>query len=326
MRSLQPELPSCLSRISRPSRPSRLSRLSLWCAAATVMASLTSASLASAEEGCNEVYVQVQKLRRDGKLVDARRPLETCLSACADDTPASKHAITRCQEWRKEDATRTPTLLISAKDGSQNDLSTVQVTIDGQVVASSLNGQPIPLNVGPHTVVLVGHGASETRTIVAADSERKKLAVVLGQVPLVLPPAGGAAPGGVPAAGPQAPAGDTGGGTPALKIVGYVSGGLGLVGIGIGTYFGLHSLSLDKEAKCDAMNICENPDARTAAQQSVTGAIGGFVAGGALLIGGLLMVVASPSSTKATAGRVGPVRATPLIGAGTLGVSFSGGW
>ncbi len=290
---------------------------------AGLVASATYASSAGAEERCDDVYVSVQKLRRDGRFVDARRPLETCLSVCTDDTPASKHAITRCQEWRKEDATRTPTLLISAKDGAENDLATVQVTIDGQVVASSLTGQPISLNVGPHTVVLVGNGAKETRNIVAADSERKTLAVVLGQLPVIAAPLPSSA-AHEPARAPQADAG--GGGTSSLRIVGYVSGGLGLVGIGIGTYFGLRALAWDKDASCDAMNFCEKPAARVAAQESVTGAIGGFVAGGALLVGGLLMVVAAPSSSgKASAVRAVPVRVAPLLG-GTTGLSLSGGW
>lgn len=305
-------------------RPDRPPTLKLFLACLFACASLGYAPGALAEERCDEVYVSVQRLRRDGKLVDARKPLEACLSACTDDTPAARHAITRCQEWRREDATRTPTLLISAKDGLQNDLASVQVTIDGQVVASSLTGQPIPLNLGPHTIVLVGNGATETRSILATDSERKKLAVVLGRAPASATPTATPAPALTGGRRPvQVDAGE-GGGTPTLKIVGYVSGGLGLVGLGVGTYFGLRSLSFDKEARCDGMNVCENPDARVSAQQSAGGAIGGFVAGGALLVGGLLMVVASPSTRSAA--RVGSVRAAPLVGGGAVGLSLSGGW
>lgn len=272
------------------------------------------APFALANKQCDDAYLTVQNLRAGGKFVDARSAIDTCITVCNEDKPSAKNATIDCIAWSKEDVIRTPSVLISARDGLGNELSAVQVTIDDHVVATSLTGQPIFLNTGPHTIVLDGNGVREVRPIVSIDSERKTLSVVLGQVPVVpvtnrknelTPP----------------PYHDPAGGTSAVRVVGFVTAGLGLAGLGLGTYFGVHALGRDKDAMCDASNVCANPDARLDAQKEGAIATGALVAGGALFLGGVVMVLVAPSKSGATSAR-GPaplhtLGLAPLVGSGT---------
>ena len=88
---------------------------------------------------------------------------------------------------------------------------------------------------------------------------------------------------------------------------GYVLGGLGLVGMGIGTYFGLAARSTWADAKedCPDRTACSDQavrlsiDARSEANVSTIA----FVAGGAALLGGTILVLTGgPDRPKTTVG------------------------
>jgi tetratricopeptide (TPR) repeat protein len=121
------------------------------------------------------------------------------------------------------------------------------------------------------------------------------------------------------------------GGISALKVVGLVTAGVGLVGLGVGTAFGLSASSKNSDAKA----ICPNDQcieqrgvdlttsARSAAQLSTVF----FVAGGALTVTGLLLFLVAPSgSSKAKTGQGQRPSVSPQVAPGHLGFSFSGGF
>jgi hypothetical protein len=90
----------------------------------------------------------------------------------------------------------------------------------------------------------------------------------------------------------------------ARRTWGYAVGGLGLVGLGVGAYFGLAARSSWSKAKeaCPARDNCSDSavrlstDARTEANISTIA----FVAGGAAILGGtiLILTAGSPTSEK----------------------------
>jgi hypothetical protein len=83
---------------------------------------------------------------------------------------------------------------------------------------------------------------------------------------------------------------------------GYVIGGIGLVGMGIGTYFGLSARSTWSDAKdacpdrskCDDAAVRLSSDARSEANVSTIA----FVAGGAALVGGTILVLTSSPTER----------------------------
>jgi hypothetical protein len=100
-----------------------------------------------------------------------------------------------------------------------------------------------------------------------------------------------------------------GGGTNTQKVVGFAAIGLGVVGVAVGTIFGLSSMSKHNDAKAACPAACPDPagvalwdDARAAGNVSTVG----FIFGGLGLAGGtVLLLTAKPSETSVQVG-LGP--------------------
>jgi serine/threonine-protein kinase len=106
-----------------------------------------------------------------------------------------------------------------------------------------------------------------------------------------------------------------------LTIVGLVVGGVGVIGLGAGAVFGLQAKSKNDEAlqpqNCRTPTLCTpnglslTTDAKNAATISTVS----FVAGGALVAGGLAMFLLAPSSSgSSTPPAHGGMRVTPWLG------------
>lgn len=119
---------------------------------------------------------------------------------------------------------------------------------------------------------------------------------------------------------PAPHAASSGGGT---KTLGLVLGGVGVVGVGIGSFFGLKAMSkIDqaKDASC-AGKVCQEradleltKDANSAATVSNVA----FIAGGASLVAGAVLYFLAPSS------RESGLRASPYAGPHELGFALGG--
>jgi hypothetical protein len=91
-------------------------------------------------------------------------------------------------------------------------------------------------------------------------------------------------------------------GTSALRITGLVVAGVGVVGLGVGTFFGLKAMGASDDAKphcplpapCDAEGRALHDDARSAADISTIG----FIAGGVLVAGGAALWFLAPSASS----------------------------
>lgn len=118
-----------------------------------------------------------------------------------------------------------------------------------------------------------------------------------------------------------APARDSGSGS-GQRTLAYVAGGVGVLGIGAGTYFGLRSLSKKSEADkvCDGANCVDDrgvslrEDARSAGNLSTIF----FIAGGAALATGVVLYLTAPDPDRPQAA-VHPVTGPGLAGLGVSG-------
>lgn len=135
-------------------------------------------------------------------------------------------------------------------------------------------------------------------------------------------PAPAAAPAATP--GPEKPEASEGSG---MRTVGWVTGGLGLVALGVGGFFGLSARSHHADATSGGCTngMCTSADAadseRSAANAARLSTIS-FVVGGVLAAGGIALVLFAPSS-KSEGPKTGAIRLAPMVDRATAGVSLS---
>lgn len=105
-----------------------------------------------------------------------------------------------------------------------------------------------------------------------------------------------------------------------MKIAGFVAIGAGVVGAGIGSYFGLRTLNNECT---DGVGGC-TADQRATASSNGTIATVAFTAAGALIIGGTVLVLAAPSSdAKPSAKAPAKIHVRPEVGLGWAGLRGS---
>ena len=160
-----------------------------------------------------------------------------------------------------------PTLVFEVKDAAGNDLSAVRVTMDGEVLAERIEGSALSIDPGEHTFVFEAAGQPPVRRqLVIREAEKERRESVRF----------GAATTAVTAPTPAPMTSQTErSGLPPQRVVAIAAAGVGLVGLGLGTAFGISALS----KKSDAHDLCPDQcsseagvdawrDARTAGNRS----------------------------------------------------------
>jgi hypothetical protein len=262
---------------------------------------LATASPARADEkaACFNAASMGQTLRDAHKLVEARDQFRICARR---QCPAMVQQD--CGGWLGEVQRDLPTVVVTAKDGKGSDLENVQVTMDGQPLLTTLDGQAVPMNPGEHVFHFAAADGTQVdqRAVIKAGEKNQAVAVILAKPEPVAPvsPAAGPSPG--EAAVAVAPAE----GASPWKTVGWVLGGIGVAGIGVGTVFGVMALG-DKNAHCNADNVCDAGSLGGLRTDALVSDIG-LIAGGALVVGGGAMVLFAPSASHEGGGalRIAP--------------------
>jgi hypothetical protein len=298
----------------QPKASTPLTRLLVGVALASVaMVSSTSAYADDALGQCIAASDRGIDLRKQGKLIDARKSLATCaVAACGVDIKES------CEKRLTEINAALPTIIFVPKSGVGGDIGGVKATMDGTVLAEALDGRPFTVDPGRHTFrfELAGQAPVE-KTLVLSETEKdRRETIVIGPLP---------APVDTPTTSLATPtASDVGASSRSnLKTAGYVVAGAGIVGIAVGSVFGILAISDNNAAGCDANSFCANPSKRTAAQGVATGSTVGFVAGGVLLAGGVVLVLVAPKHGASTTGRL---EVAPMVGGGNSGLLLRGAW
>lgn len=223
-------------------------------------------------------------------------------------------------------------LVIEVPDGARVD--GLEVKRDGQLVASALWGTGIPVDPGEHEISASAPGKKPFSTIVKVQGEGVKQSVSVPELedapeeeppPVVAPPPPKEEePPPPPPDGPDPVEESDGSGQATL---GYVLGAVGVIGLGVGTIFGLQASSKDSDAdkecfqgdpnRCTDKGVKLGDDAQSAATLSTVG----FIAGGALLATGLVLVITAGGSNKEQARRF---EVAPAVGQRGGGVWMRG--
>jgi hypothetical protein len=194
----------------------------------------------------------------------------------------------------------------------------VVVTRDGEPVGSAAWGSAFPIDPGVHHLVATAPGKQRWEgTVTVADKGDRQVA----EIPVLLDAASATPIPAPPPAPKDAGPAQTAAPSP-LRWIGVAVGGAGVVGLGLGTYFGIHATQLNSSSKenghCNAQNQCDatggarRDDALTAATISTAM----FVAGGVLTATGVtLFILGAPHSDARRAA------AELRVGAGSVTVA-----
>jgi hypothetical protein len=193
---------------------------------------------------------------------------------------------------------------------------------DGILIGKAQWGASLPVDPGDHVVVANAPGRRSWQASVRVEPAKAQTIAIprLEPAPVTTPEVAAApvpvatapaAPVAIPPAtrvgetpAPEPPAGERLG---PQKIAAVVIGGLGVVGLGLGTYFGLSSKSKHDDAgahcagnACDAEGVSLRSDAITAGNASTVA----FALGAAALAGGAVVWLTAPPASHESA-RVG---------------------
>jgi len=267
-----------------------------------------------------------QTLRQGGKLREARAQLLVCADKACPDIVRDD-----CAE-RLNDLDRSlPTIVFNAKGAADADLATVKVTMDGAPFAERLDGAPIAVDPGEHTFELSAEGyPTQKRVLVISEGAkgRREEISFAPEAPVTPIAQAVAMP---PPYTPPPPNGDT------QRLIAYVLGGAGVVALGLGTYFGLRAKSTydESDAHCPTQSGSCDPtgvELGKDAHDQATGSTIGFVAGGALLAGAVVLFFTAPSSPSSTPSAASPskgwrgVSLRPSASASGAGLGIGGAW
>jgi hypothetical protein len=216
-------------------------------------------------------------------------------------------------------------------------LSALRITRDNTALASALFGIAIPVDPGKYHIVASadGYQSFETDIDVTPNGDSKSVEIPALKVSTTAaPPAAGL---GATAAGntasetptsipprnpePEAPRSHGNG----LRSAAYVTGALGVVGLGIGSYFGIRAISKnsDAESHCPRGNLCDDTQGESLTNDAKHAAVASNIAigvGAALVVGGVVLFLTSKPA-EPTAARV---ELHPLISRDLAGIGLGG--
>jgi len=175
------------------------------------------------------------------------------------------------------------------------------VTLDGAPLERATWSAHVALDPGPHKLVFSADGKVPRTVEVTVSVPGVQTVPVASLDAIAAPP-----PPSPPSPPPPPPEPSRG---PSLQTLGFVLGGVGVVGIGFGSYFGAAAISNKNSGNahcsgkfCDAQGLSDESNAHTDAAVSTVAFAVGIVA----LAAGAYFVLAAPSSQSAQL-QVGPL-------------------
>jgi hypothetical protein len=240
-------------------------------AAVTLFAALSHATPAT-DKSCFDAVASGQKLRKNAKLKDADDKFQVCAqSTCPAEIAAD------CTKWHSEVTALLPSVTLSAKDKDGKDLIDVKVSLDGNPVATQLDGKAIVADPGVHEFSFESAGVTLVERVVLNEGEKaRKVSVRFGKTAS----GGGGGGGGSSDSEESKP----------LPVGAIVVGGVGIIAIGVGA--GLYVTgSADYPADCDrATRKCVSDANLPTAQDADNRMIAGMwtmIGGGIAFLGGV---------------------------------------
>ncbi len=181
---------------------------------------------ADEKQACLGAFDRAQQLRIEGKLRAAKDQLAICARAECPQLVRQD-----CAQWQNEVMTSLPSVVIGARDDNGKDVMAVRVSIDGVLVAETLDGKSIALDPGAHKFHFEAPGTStiDEQLLIREGEKNRVITVRLSAKSDSLSPPKGLA-------SPSALSGTQKSSTPAPV---YILGAVGVVALGAALFFDL---------------------------------------------------------------------------------------
>jgi hypothetical protein len=209
----------------------------------------------------------------------------------------------------------------------------LEITVDGAPLAEAAYGIALPVDPGTHRIRAVAPGKRAfEKSIEVPSSSAENLKIDLPTLvdASSAPPTAPSQAERSPAAGQPTADGSSGSSTSTARTLGFVAGGLGLVSVGVGSYFGLKAFSRweARNQACESGCTAEAKTAGDQAESAATVSTVGFAAGAAALGVGLVLILTSSSAKEAQApsAHVGKLQLGLLTSRDGAGLSVRSKW
>ena len=208
----------------------------------------------------------------------------------------------------------------------------LHVTRDGTEIGQALWGTPLPVDPGEHRIEASAPGKITWKSTFSAGTSASTSTVLVPALPddpaaFKVAEGAHAAPldGSTDPAKGRGPERDEGGSGTNQRIAGVALGVVAVAGIVVGSVFGAGAKSKLDQSKdhCRTADLCttEGLDLVSEARTSATLSTIGFAAGGAALVGGLIVFLTAPSGSPRPAAAA---RFVPLLGPQVAGGILQG--
>jgi hypothetical protein len=123
---------------------------------------------------CANSYEKAQELRQASKLREAKEALQSCVkNSCGDFVQRE------CTKWLVQIDAEMPSMVLLAKDEAGLPILDVQVTMDGELLTSRLDGRAVSVDPGMHDFAFqTVSGAVVERRVPIMQGERNRLVSV----------------------------------------------------------------------------------------------------------------------------------------------------
>ncbi|NUP10955.1 MAG: hypothetical protein HOW73_33330 [Polyangiaceae bacterium] len=153
--------------------------------ASSLICLFTRDTSAQDQAACVQSANKVVVLRRDKKLVEAKKELAICAQESCDEVVRDD-----CKTWLAEVDAQLPSVVFSAKDGAGNDLVEVEVSSDGRVLTKRLDGTTLSLDPGQYVFRFVAprQPPQEKSVVIAEGQKSRAIDIVFAEADNPAPP------------------------------------------------------------------------------------------------------------------------------------------
>lgn len=200
-----------------------------------------------------------------------------------------------------------------------------EVKLDSNVLDPTVLGTGVPVDPGKHAIEATAKGKKAFKTTVDVSDRARAPSV---EIPPLDNDPDAEVKGGAGPTGPVGPPGDeTSSNGSTQRVLGIVAASVGVVGVGVGTVFGLRTSSKWADAKTHCTGVeCDRTGVQLAAEAKNAGTVStiSFIAGAVFLAGGAALYFTAPtgpskpSSSGSTRGSGSGVTTRIGIGPGSV--------
>ena len=268
---------------------------------------------------CIDAVSRGQRLRDTHQLVEARDKFRVCARA---ECPAVVQ--TDCAGWLADVEKTLPTVVLSAKDHGRRDVVDVRVTVDGQPIASTLDGQAVAVNPGLRTFRFeraTGGRTATSQLLIKEGEKARAVAVVLSgdEVAGSVGEPGTASDGSAGANGAPAPSQSR----TTVRLLALLIGGVGVLGMGASAGVAVDAKSRDNRAANEPGTLRQTDSTGAVNEGNVATVLLGV--GGAMAVAGVVLWIAAPSGRASSPSAIVPQGGRDLVmGTDGRGVFLSG--